>query len=59
MVTGIILGNENRIEAQTRGWGSGIGNNYGETRMKGINRNEWVARGDEGSEVHEGSCCCE
>ena len=32
--------------------------NYGETRMKGINRNKQVVRGGEGiSEVHEGFGC--
>ena len=38
MMTGFILKNENRIEAQTRGWGWGMGTNYRETEMKGINK---------------------
>ena len=55
MMMGFILENKNRTGAQTRGWGLGIRTNYGETETKSINRNEWVARVDEGSEGHEGS----
>ena len=42
MMMGFISENENRMEAQTRGWGLGIGTNYGET--KSINRREQVVR---------------
>ena len=38
MIMGFILENKNRTGAQTRGWGSGMGTNYGETEMKSINR---------------------
>ena len=42
MIWGYIVGDGNRTEAQTRGWGSGI--NYREMRTRSINRNERVAR---------------
>jgi len=34
MMSGFILENENRMEAQTRAQGSGIGNNYRETKQR-------------------------
>ena len=59
MIQGFILRDENRSEhgPGVRGQGSGMRTNYREMRTKNINRDEWIVRGDEDSEVCEGVGC--